>query len=79
MLRRIFHHQVFHNRVRLVIALAFFVLYDAAMEIEHCLADGVAGVAHSVGFGEKFLAILRRRFAGKNWLPLMGAETPLGF
>ena len=46
-------YQIFDDRVRLIVPLAFFVLHDAALEVEDFLADGAVEVAHAIRFGKE--------------------------
>ena len=57
------------DAVRLVFALAFFVLHDAALEVEFFLVEDAEQMAHAVAFSEEHVV----EHGGGNIFEIIGA------
>ncbi len=65
----IFGDELFGDAIGLILALAFFVLHHAALEVEGLLVEGTEQVAHAIGFEEE--RVVERR--GGDVFEVIGA------
>ena len=66
---RVLCDELFGDAVRLVFALAFFVLHHTALQIELFLVENAQQMAHTVAFGEQHIV----KHGGRHVFKIIGA------